>query len=87
MSDLARDLIERSVLTERGVPAQPLSAGTPVREGVADLPRSVSADAAAKVPGVTVGVPAHMRGDRPTLECSERVVAGNVCGKCGRAVT
>ena len=47
--------------------------------------RPASADVAATVPGVMVGVRAHMRGDRPMLECSERVASG-VCPKCGRVL-
>lgn len=49
--------------------------------------RSVTAAVQPKVHDVGVRPRAHMRGDRPMLECEVRVPAGEVCSKCGRAVT
>lgn len=85
MSELARDLIERAVLTGRG--ASVASGGSVRRalgDGGADRPRSVSADAAATVP--VVGG-AHMKRDRPAVECPGRVFVDGVCQECGKAVT
>ena len=77
----AVEVLLLAALTERGVPAPSPSAGTPVREGVADLPRSVTA----AVPSVAHDVPmrAHMRLDRRAIECKNRVAAGEVCQVCG----
>ena len=76
--------VKRSVLTERGsadgTQGDPAAASPRAHE--TKPPRSVSADVAATIPGVTVVRP-HMRKDRPAIECGERVLPGSVCGVCG----
>ncbi len=85
MSEVARALIEREVVPGKRVLAVDdravLESAVRAKE-IAARPSVV----AAKVPGVSVGVRAHMRGDRPMLECPERVLPGNECPKCGLVV-
>ncbi len=83
MSDLARDLIERAVLTERAV-TESASSASGGQARVVGAARSVSpADVAATVEGVSVGGRPHMRADRPAVECKRRVGFGRVCPDCG----
>jgi len=75
-----------AALTERGQRTNgALESGGADSTTPSSVPRSVSADVAATIPGVQIIRP-HMKKNRPAVECPVRVVAG-VCPDCGEVVT
>jgi hypothetical protein len=67
-------LFDGAVVTERGVTVPPAGSGKPLREGVADLPRSVTA-----VPSVVHDVQMQRR-----VGCGFDTPKGTKCKLCGK---